>query len=76
MIDLGVYGRDGFMIDNGNETQKRDIPKIDPALNHTTIGSLYNKRDSFDWVIHPGDAGMFFHARLVTFVESECMLIL
>ena len=50
VVDLGVYGADGFT------TTKRDtIPSIQPALEHTTIGSLANTVDDYEFVIHPGD---------------------
>lgn len=39
VIDLGVYGVDGFSI--GMDQTKRDtIPFVDPSLNHTTIARL------------------------------------
>ncbi|KAG8418063.1 hypothetical protein J3458_005501 [Metarhizium acridum] len=50
VIDLGVYGTDGFT------TDKRDtIPKIEPALNHSTIGRLADTIDDYEFIIHPGD---------------------
>jgi hypothetical protein len=50
VIDLGVYGQDGFT------TKKRDtIPTIDPALEHSTIGRLATTVDDYELVIHPGD---------------------
>ncbi|SMR41313.1 unnamed protein product [Zymoseptoria tritici ST99CH_1E4] len=50
VIDLGVYGPDGFT------TQKRDsIPTIDPALEHSTIGRLATTINDYELVIHPGD---------------------
>lgn len=50
VIDLGVYGSDGFT------TTKRDtIPSIQPALNHSTIGALARTVDDYELVIHPGD---------------------
>lgn len=50
VIDLGVYGSDGFT------TSKRDtIPSIQPALNHSTIGALARTVDDYELVIHPGD---------------------
>ncbi|KAI1864660.1 hypothetical protein JX265_008384 [Neoarthrinium moseri] len=54
VIDLGVYGEDGYTIDM--DLTKRDtIPYIPPALNHTTIGRLANTVDDYEFVIHPGD---------------------
>ncbi|CAK3774298.1 Metallo-dependent phosphatase [Lecanosticta acicola] len=50
VIDLGVYGADGFT------TTKRDtIPEIQPALNHSTIGALAETVDDYEVVLHPGD---------------------
>ncbi|KAK5116448.1 hypothetical protein LTR62_007996 [Meristemomyces frigidus] len=50
VIDLGVYGADGFT------TTKRDtIPNIQPALEHTTIGSLAQNINDYELVVHPGD---------------------
>jgi acid phosphatase type 7 len=50
VIDLGVYGADGFT------TRTRDtIPYIQPELNHSTIGSLATNIDNYEFVIHPGD---------------------
>ncbi|KAK0609673.1 Metallo-dependent phosphatase-like protein [Bombardia bombarda] len=50
VIDLGVYGENGFT------TKKRDtIPTIDPALNHSTIGQLATNINNYELVIHPGD---------------------
>ncbi|KKK14085.1 hypothetical protein P175DRAFT_0450354 [Aspergillus ochraceoroseus IBT 24754] len=54
VIDLGVYGEDGFTI-SGDKTKKDIIPTIDPALNHTTIGRLATTVDDYEFVIHPGD---------------------
>ncbi|KAJ6001505.1 hypothetical protein N7522_006732 [Penicillium canescens] len=52
VIDLGVYGKDGFT----TSSKKKDtIPVIEPELNHTTIGSLANTVDKYELVIHPGD---------------------
>ncbi|KAI1500379.1 Metallo-dependent phosphatase-like protein [Biscogniauxia marginata] len=54
IIDLGVYGVDGYTI--GMDQTKRDtIPSIDPSLNHTTIGRLATTVDDYEFVIHPGD---------------------
>ncbi|KAJ5378112.1 uncharacterized protein N7496_005521 [Penicillium cataractarum] len=50
VIDLGVYGKDGYT------TSKRDTaPVIEPELNHTTIGALARTVDDYEIVIHPGD---------------------
>ena len=56
VIDLGVYGADGFTI--AMDQTKRDIiPSIDPSLNHTTIGRLAQNIDNYELVVHPGDLG-------------------
>jgi acid phosphatase type 7 len=50
VVDLGVYGADGFT------TTKRDIiPSVVPSLNHTTIGALTNTVNDYEFVLHPGD---------------------
>lgn len=50
VIDLGVYGKDGYT------TTKRDtIPMVQPELNHTTIGSMARQVDNYELVVHPGD---------------------
>ncbi|EFX04386.1 metallo-phosphoesterase [Grosmannia clavigera kw1407] len=54
VIDLGVYGKDGFTI--AMDHTKRDlIPLVDPSLNHTTIGRLSATADDYEFVLHPGD---------------------
>lgn len=50
VIDLGVYGENGF-----TTSQKRDIPAINPELKHSTIGALAKTVDDYEFVIHPGD---------------------
>lgn len=50
VIDLGVYGKDGFT------TKKRDtIPTVQPELNHSTIGRLASTVNDYEFIIHPGD---------------------
>lgn len=50
LADLGLYGQDGYT------TTKRDqIPTVQPALNHTTIGRLAATVDDYEFIIHPGD---------------------
>jgi hypothetical protein len=49
-LQLGVYGADGY-----TTSRKRDIPYVQPALNHTTIAALANTIDNYDFVLHPGD---------------------
>ncbi|KAI5864185.1 Metallo-dependent phosphatase [Durotheca rogersii] len=54
VIDLGVYGADGFTIKQ--DERKRDtIPQIDPSLNHTTINQLAKTVDDYEFIVHPGD---------------------
>lgn len=54
VIDLGVYGADGYTI--SMDVSKRDtIPTIQPALNHTTIGRLADNINDYEFVVHPGD---------------------
>lgn len=58
VIDLGVYGADGFTVNvDGDISRKLAIPEVDPSLNHTTIGRLQDTFDDFEWVLHPGDFG-------------------
>lgn len=54
IIDLGVYGADGFTI-AGNKKKRDTIPTVDPSLNHTTIARLAATVDDYELVIHPGD---------------------
>lgn len=60
IIDLGVYGADGFTI-QGDQTKRDMIPSIDPSLNHSTIDRLAQTVDDYEFIIHPGDLayGMF-----------------
>ncbi|OAA35272.1 Purple acid phosphatase-lik [Metarhizium rileyi] len=56
IIDLGVYGEDGYTIKM--DGKKRDqIPYIPPSLNHTTIKRLADTINQYEFVIHPGDLG-------------------
>ncbi|RYC63540.1 hypothetical protein CHU98_g2680 [Xylaria longipes] len=56
VIDLGVYGADGYTIKSDN-ARRDTIPLVDPSLNHTTIGRLANTIDDYEFVVHPGDLG-------------------
>ena len=56
VIDLGVYGEDGFTIDM-DMTKRDTIPFVDPSLNHTTIKRLADTIDDYEFIIHPGDLG-------------------
>ncbi|KAI1080837.1 Metallo-dependent phosphatase [Whalleya microplaca] len=54
VIDMGVYGADGYTI--GMDERKRDtIPLVDPSLNHTTINQLANTINDYEFIVHPGD---------------------
>lgn len=55
VIDLGVYGRDGYAVSSDPDHNKSIIPSVDPSLNHSTIGRLSDTMDDFELVIHPGD---------------------
>ncbi|KAJ5506185.1 Purple acid phosphatase-like N-terminal [Penicillium expansum] len=54
VIDLGVYGKNGF---TSKSAKKDTIPVVEPELNHTTIGRLAKTIDDYELVIHPGDFG-------------------
>jgi hypothetical protein len=54
VIDLGVYGADGFTIEM-DQTKRDTIPYIEPSLNHTTIGRLADNINDYELVVHPGD---------------------
>lgn len=54
VIDMGVYGADGYTIQMDN-TKRDTIPQIDPSLNHTTIDRLAQTVDDYELVLHPGD---------------------
>lgn len=54
VIDLGVYGADGFTIEM-DQTKRDTIPSIIPSLNHTTISRLAENINDYELVVHPGD---------------------
>lgn len=56
VIDLGVYGADGFTIEM-DQTKRDTIPSIEPSLNHTTIGRLADNINDYEIIVHPGDFG-------------------
>lgn len=56
VIDLGVYGADGFTR-SASKAKRETIPCIDPDLNHTTIGRLAETVNDYEFIIHPGDFG-------------------
>lgn len=58
VIDLGVYGADGYTI-SMDATKRDTIPTVQPALNHTTIGRLATNINNYEFVVHPGDFGTF-----------------
>lgn len=72
IIDLGVYGKDGFTIEM-DQTKRDIIPSIDPSLNHTTIGRLANTIDEYELILHPGDLGYAddWFLRLKNVLEGE-----
>lgn len=51
VIDMGVYGKDGYVVSR----KKDNIPYTQPELNHTTIGRLADTVNDYEIVIHPGD---------------------
>lgn len=53
VIDLGVYGEDGYTIKTAAE--KRLIPYMSASPDHTTIAQLVKTLDDYELVIHPGD---------------------
>lgn len=54
VIDLGVYGADGYTIEM-DQTKRDTIPSIQPSLNHTTIGRLADTINDYEIIVHPGD---------------------
>ncbi|KAI0181885.1 Metallo-dependent phosphatase [Hypoxylon sp. FL1284] len=54
VIDMGVYGADGYTIQM-DQTKRDTIPTVDPSLNHTTIYQLAQTVDDYEFVVHPGD---------------------
>ncbi|KAK3371546.1 Metallo-dependent phosphatase-like protein [Lasiosphaeria ovina] len=56
VIDLGVYGRDGYTI-KADKRRRDDIPAVDPSLNHTTIHRLAQTINDYEFIVHPGDIG-------------------
>ncbi|KAG5984636.1 hypothetical protein E4U55_003857 [Claviceps digitariae] len=54
IIDLGVYGQDGYTI-KMDKTKRDTIPYIPPSLNHTTIQRLADTINDYEFIIHPGD---------------------
>lgn len=55
IIDLGVYGEDGYTLPADDKSRRADIPQIQPSLNHTTIGALAKTIDKYEIILHPGD---------------------
>jgi hypothetical protein len=54
VIDMGVYGADGFTIAM-DQTKRDTIPTVMPSLNHTTIGRLATNINDYEFIMHPGD---------------------
>lgn len=54
VIDLGVYGADGYTIEM-DQTKRDTIPTVDPSLTHATIGRLADNIEEYELVVHPGD---------------------
>ncbi|KAE8153035.1 Metallo-dependent phosphatase-like protein [Aspergillus avenaceus] len=54
VIDLGVYGEDGYTL-SSDKSKRSDIPAVDPSLYHTTIHRLATTINDYEVVIHPGD---------------------
>ncbi|CAG8960527.1 hypothetical protein HYFRA_00008247 [Hymenoscyphus fraxineus] len=54
IVDLGVYGADGFTI-SGDASKRETIPHVMPSLNHTTIGRLATTINDYEFILHPGD---------------------
>lgn len=51
VVDLGVYGTDGY-----TESSKRAAtPAVEPQLAHATIGRLADNFNNYELVLHPGD---------------------
>jgi hypothetical protein len=55
IIDLGVYGEDGYTIKSPAE--KRLVPYMSASPDHTTIAQLVKTLPNYELVIHPGDLG-------------------
>ncbi|OJJ45137.1 hypothetical protein ASPZODRAFT_2111045 [Penicilliopsis zonata CBS 506.65] len=60
VIDLGVYGADGYTVTkrelSSREILNQSIPAVDPAMdNLTTIDRLAETINDYELVIHPGD---------------------
>lgn len=54
VVDMGVFGPDGLSF---QEETWLGVPIKDSLTigDHTTIDDLYDTRDTFDFVVHPGD---------------------
>lgn len=53
VIDLGVYGPDGYT--TSSKKKRENIPTVDPWLEDTTIGRLADTFNNYELVVHPGD---------------------
>ncbi|KAG6021204.1 hypothetical protein E4U41_002554 [Claviceps citrina] len=56
VIDLGVYGKDGYTI-KGDKSKRDTIPHVAPSLEHSTVKRLTETINDYEFVIHPGDLG-------------------
>ena len=59
VIDMGLFGKDGVTLP---PSKRHLIPRVEPGLEHTTIGALEKMSSEYDFIIHPGDlayAGKF-----------------
>ncbi|KAF8319499.1 Metallo-dependent phosphatase-like protein [Cantharellus anzutake] len=52
VIDMGLFGKDGMTVP---ASKRHLIPRIEPGLEHTTIGALDRMSSEYDFIIHPGD---------------------
>ncbi|KAJ5104688.1 hypothetical protein NUU61_002035 [Penicillium alfredii] len=55
VVDLGVYGGDGYTHSEKDKDKRDTRPNVNPALDHATIGRLADTVDDYELVIHPGD---------------------
>ena len=57
VVDLGVYGDNGYTVNDNNAASGGDLspPSVTPDLYHTTIARLAETIDEYEVVIHPGD---------------------
>lgn len=51
VANLGVYGADGYILDDDGD----DGTYVDPSLGNTTISRLTQNAPSYEFILHPGD---------------------